>query len=145
MKKNNKGFTLAELLIVVAIIAVLVAIAIPVFTTQLERSRDTVTISNARAAYALAQTAYLVQDSDAANQVTYTAGTGGAATVTVGGVVSKGVQDNSFSNQTEDFVIATQFTAGCKDMDSKPNTYKLSFTYDANGAITEVTATASNP
>jgi prepilin-type N-terminal cleavage/methylation domain-containing protein len=30
MKKNNKGFTLAELLIVVAIIAVLVAIAIPV-------------------------------------------------------------------------------------------------------------------
>ena len=29
---NRKGFTLAELLIVVAIIAVLVAIAIPVFT-----------------------------------------------------------------------------------------------------------------
>ena len=38
MKKNNKGFTLAELLIVVAIIAVLVAIAIPVFTSQLEKS-----------------------------------------------------------------------------------------------------------
>ena len=33
-KNNKKGFTLAELLIVVAIIAVLVAIAIPVFTTQ---------------------------------------------------------------------------------------------------------------
>lgn len=32
-KTNKKGFTLAELLIVVAIIAVLVAIAIPVFTT----------------------------------------------------------------------------------------------------------------
>ena len=29
-KNNNKGFTLAELLIVVAIIAVLVAIAIPI-------------------------------------------------------------------------------------------------------------------
>ena len=40
MKKNNKGFTLAELLIVVAIIAVLVAIAIPVFTSQLEKSRE---------------------------------------------------------------------------------------------------------
>ena len=35
-KTNKKGFTLAELLIVVAIIAVLVAIAIPVFTAQLE-------------------------------------------------------------------------------------------------------------
>ena len=33
MKKNKKGFTLAELLIVVAIIAVLVAISIPIFTT----------------------------------------------------------------------------------------------------------------
>ena len=53
MKNNNKkGFTLAELLIVVAIIAVLVAIAIPVFTSQLEKSRDAVTVANLRAAYA---------------------------------------------------------------------------------------------
>lgn len=60
MKKNNKGFTLAELLIVVAIIAVLVAIAIPVFTTQLEKSRDAVTTSNVRAAYAEAAAEILV-------------------------------------------------------------------------------------
>ena len=33
MKKNKKVFTLAELLIVVAIIGVLVAISIPIFTT----------------------------------------------------------------------------------------------------------------
>ena len=52
MKKNNKGFTLAELLIVVAIIAVLVAIAIPVFTSQLEKSREATDASNIRAAYA---------------------------------------------------------------------------------------------
>jgi len=53
MRKNNKkGFTLAELLIVVAIIAVLVAIAIPVFTSQLEKSRESTDLSNARAAYA---------------------------------------------------------------------------------------------
>ena len=52
MKKNNRGFTLAELLIVVAIIAVLVAIAIPVFTTQLERSREATDLANIRAAYA---------------------------------------------------------------------------------------------
>ena len=51
-KNNNKGFTLAELLIVVAIIAVLVAVAIPVFTTQLERSREATDMSNVRAAYA---------------------------------------------------------------------------------------------
>ncbi|MFR7953894.1 MAG: type IV pilin protein [Ruminococcus sp.] len=38
-KENKKGFTLAELLIVVAIIAVLVAISIPIFNSQLEKSR----------------------------------------------------------------------------------------------------------
>ena len=59
MKENKKGFTLAELLIVVAIIAVLVAISIPIFTSQLEKSRDAVSISNIRAAYAEAQTSWL--------------------------------------------------------------------------------------
>ena len=68
MKKNNKGFTLAELLIVVAIIAVLVAIAIPVFTTQLERSREATDLSNIRAAYAEAVSDYLSKGADEAVQ-----------------------------------------------------------------------------
>lgn len=36
--KNKRGFTLAELLIVVAITAVLVAISIPIFTSQHEKA-----------------------------------------------------------------------------------------------------------
>ena len=55
-KMNKKGFTLAELLIVVAIIAVLVAIAIPVFSSQLEKSRQAADAANIRAAYAEAVT-----------------------------------------------------------------------------------------
>ncbi len=51
-KMNKKGFTLAELLIVVAIIAVLVAISIPIFTAQLEKSREAVDAANIRAEYA---------------------------------------------------------------------------------------------
>lgn len=51
-KNNNKGFTLMEMLIVVAIIAVLVAIAIPVFTNQLEKSREATDAANIRSAYA---------------------------------------------------------------------------------------------
>ncbi|MBQ7603330.1 MAG: prepilin-type N-terminal cleavage/methylation domain-containing protein [Clostridia bacterium] len=52
-KTNKKGFTLAELLIVVAIIAVLVAIAIPIFTAQLEKAREAVDEANIRDAYAV--------------------------------------------------------------------------------------------
>ena len=62
-KNNNKGFTLAELLIVVAIIAVLTAIAIPVFTTQLEKSREATDMSNMRAAYAEVMATYLANGS----------------------------------------------------------------------------------
>ena len=51
-KENKKGFTLAELLIVVAIIAVLVAISIPIFTSQLEKSKEATDAANLRAAYA---------------------------------------------------------------------------------------------
>ena len=51
-KNNNKGFTLMEMLIVVAIIAVLVAIAIPVFTNQLEKAREATDEANIRSAYA---------------------------------------------------------------------------------------------
>lgn len=63
MRKNNKkGFTLAELLIVVAIIAVLVAIAIPVFTSQLEKSREATDKANLRSAYAEQMTWILTWD-----------------------------------------------------------------------------------
>ena len=51
-KQNTKGFTLAELLIVVAIIAVLVAVSVPLFTGRLERAREATDASNIRSVYA---------------------------------------------------------------------------------------------
>ena len=63
--KNKKGFTLAELLIVVAIIAVLVAIAIPIFSAQLEKSREATDIANTRSLYAEVVAAALTQDAPA--------------------------------------------------------------------------------
>ncbi|MCI6638209.1 MAG: prepilin-type N-terminal cleavage/methylation domain-containing protein [Bilifractor sp.] len=58
-KNNRKGFTLAELLIVVAIIAVLVAISIPIFHAQLRKARLATNQANGRAAFSAAEAAYL--------------------------------------------------------------------------------------
>ena len=63
LRRNKKGFTLAELLIVVAIIGVLVAVSIPVFTSQLEKSREATDLANLRAAKAAATVAYLSEES----------------------------------------------------------------------------------
>jgi prepilin-type N-terminal cleavage/methylation domain-containing protein len=60
-REDNKGFTLAELLIVVAIIGVLVAISIPIFCKQLEKARDATTLANLRNVYAEVQTEYISQ------------------------------------------------------------------------------------
>ena len=57
--KNSKGFTLMEMLIVVAIISVLIAIAIPTFTNQLEKAREATDLANLRGAYAQVMAAAL--------------------------------------------------------------------------------------
>ncbi len=46
--RNKKGFTLMELLIVVAIIAILAAIAIPTFSSSLQKAKDAADEANAR-------------------------------------------------------------------------------------------------
>lgn len=56
IKKKNRGFTLMEMLIVVAIIAVLVAVAIPVLNNNLEKARQAVDMANARAIQAILAT-----------------------------------------------------------------------------------------
>lgn len=67
MKKltNKKGFTLMEMLIVVAIIAVLVAIAIPVFNGALTKSKEAADVANIRAAYAEWQSKMLTENTEA--------------------------------------------------------------------------------
>ena len=59
--KSSKGFTLMEMLIVVAIIAVLVAIAIPTFTTSLNKARLATDQANIRSGYAAAMARVLTE------------------------------------------------------------------------------------
>lgn len=62
LKKDEKGFTLMEMLIVVAIIAVLVAIAIPTFNSSLNRAKAATDAANIRAGYATVMMTLLQAD-----------------------------------------------------------------------------------
>ena len=93
MKKNRKGFTLMEMLIVVAIIAILIAVAIPTFSSALTKAEEATDEANLRALKGLIVTDYL------ANETTYTAtnyylSDDGSGVQTTAGMASKSVTGN---------------------------------------------------
>jgi prepilin-type N-terminal cleavage/methylation domain-containing protein len=62
MKKtvySRGGFTIAELLIVLMIIGILVGVSVPVFTAQLEKTREATDIANERDCKAIAVSSFL--------------------------------------------------------------------------------------
>lgn len=62
MKRGKKGFTLMEMLIVVAIIGVLTAISIPTFSNTLKKSKAAVDAAAVRNAKAVAVTTHLLEN-----------------------------------------------------------------------------------
>ena len=61
-KSGKKGFTLMEMLIVVAIIAILVAIAIPTYTNALTKAKEATDLANVRAYYAETVMKHMLDD-----------------------------------------------------------------------------------
>ncbi len=117
-KMNKKGFTLAELLIVVAIIAVLVAIAIPVFTAQLEKSKESTDMANIRSAYATLVAQYMEDGS--ANSIA---------------VAAAGQRDTSWSYAEGSLVTMNDGSVSSIAFDAKQSgDYTVSI--DASGAVT---------
>ena len=57
--RKNSGFTLVEMLIVVAIIAILVAVSIPTVAGALEKAREATDTANERSAVGAAEMKYL--------------------------------------------------------------------------------------
>ena len=63
MGRKNKGFTLMEMLIVVAIIGILVAIAVPVFGSTMEKTKATACAANRRNGKMVIAQAVMLDDS----------------------------------------------------------------------------------
>lgn len=90
VREDKGGFTLAELLVVVAIVAVLVAIAIPVFTSSLDKANAQTDAANIRAGYASVMVEVL-NDNPAKGTVTYGLNTDGSVVKdTAGSYACKG-------------------------------------------------------
>ena len=95
-KSYSFGFTLAELLVVVAIIAVIALVSIPVFASKLEGAKEESDIANMRAAKAAANAMYLDgKDLDgnlisASGFVTYFDAQSGTLKNSIDGIISYG-------------------------------------------------------
>lgn len=103
--RKNKGFTLAELLIVVAIIGVLVSISIPVFNAQRQKAINATNQANIRAAKAAALADYLTNYSDSSVYIgTYFIETGTMIDVTTdnGATPHGGLGDCADSNESNE-------------------------------------------
>lgn len=69
--KDNKGFTLMEMLIVVAIIAILVAIAFPIFNDKLEEARKATNVANIRTSISAATSDYATKNKSGEGKYLY--------------------------------------------------------------------------
>ena len=112
--KSSKGFTLMEMLIVVAIIAVLVAIAIPTFTTSLNKARLATDQSNIRSGYAAAMARVLTEH------------------ITTEGLVNPGLPDDETYYLLPDGTVKTGDELGGKTA----NVYKTKGTLDNADGVT---------
>ena len=124
---------------------VLVAISIPIFTAQLEKARDAVSVANLRTAYAEAQTLVLTgndtEKSDRATLTIKTSGTDDYYSVAVTGVDLVGTKDG---DNWSGLAAELPFTKQLGEETGKDGKNKtVTFNYNKDGVIKSVTVTGA--
>lgn len=113
MKKlNKKGFTLIEMLVVIAIIAILVAIIIPTVTNATEKARQATDVANIRGYIAELQIDTLTKQmnqSDAWTKLGLTRGSDPSSAVTTFG--TKKSNQASYSASYANGILTVEYTA----------------------------------
>lgn len=132
-KDRMSGFTLAELLVVVAIIAVLVAIAIPIFKSQLDKAKDASTVANVRSAYAEASTAVLDGQVGTVGNITVSAA--GPNTLAKVTEVYLNVATSDLSGQGDDLPLDSDSITFLGTKKGSPGTYSLVFEFYEDGTV----------
>ena len=127
-KDNKKGFTLIEMIVVIAIIGVLAAILVPSLSGYLSEAKDTQSEANARTFYTAAQAAVTSLE------------------------IGEGTYVKS-ATKTSEGATATPAPTGSKDLDTKIESLLGTANYakftaytikvDENSAVTEVNVTVN--
>ena len=117
-KTNNKGFSLVELIIVIAIMAILVGVLAPQYIKYVEKSRKSADLDIADGVYSAVQTA--LTDSD------YTINTSATVVVTSTGITAA---DSGMQTALTDYFGAKWASKKFKSKAcSSPNSFTVSIT-----------------
>ena len=133
-KMNDKGFSLVELIIVIAIMAVLVVVLAPQYLKYVERSRNSTDLQNATAAV----TACQVYAADPEATQTFKTGETFTITVTRTNPAAVASADNGTKLAAEaalDDAAIKVADLKCKSK-TKWTTYTITGTVDTNGSLT---------
>lgn len=140
---NKKGFTLMEMLIVVAIIAVLIAIAIPTFSSALNKSKAATDLANIRSGYAAAQLEAMTKThtADTKYWLKSDGSVAGGNTAPTDAYKTKGSSANADTSAS----VGGQFTvAGTTSSTGKvvawENNKTICYTVSTGGEVTAITA-----